>query len=77
MSRQNEEIWQDLRVNGHYVCSIYASTDYEWADAGNTAILHLYNGDNLRVVGHEGLENHLYGTSDQIFTTFFWCSDNK
>ena len=70
MSRQSEELWLDLRVNDRYICSIYAYTDYEWADAGNTAIVHLSAGDNVTVTAHAGLENHLFGSSDHIFTTF-------
>lgn len=68
MARQNEELWQELRLNNKYVCSIYAYTDFEWADAGNTVILHLFEGDNITVVAHN--DNYLYGSSDHIFTTF-------
>jgi len=70
MTRQNEELWLDLRVHNLTICSIHAYTDYEWADAGNTAIVHLYEGDNVTVAAHGDLENHLYGSSDHVFTTF-------
>ncbi|XP_052761170.1 uncharacterized protein LOC128203686 isoform X2 [Mya arenaria] len=70
IARQNEELWQDLVHNGNYVCSIYAFTDYDWADAGNTVILHLMEGDTMTVRAHPTLQNNLYGSQDHIFTSF-------
>lgn len=70
MTRQNEELWQDLLKNGNYVCSIYGYTDYEWVDAGNTVIIHLLEGDNITVVAHGDIENHLFGSEDHVFTSF-------
>lgn len=68
MTRQNEKLWQELKLNRQHICSIFAFTEYEWAEAGNTVILHLQVGDNLTVAAVE--ENYLYGSSDHIFTTF-------
>lgn len=68
MSRQNEQFWQDLLLNGHYICSVFAHREFEWANAGNSVILHIQEGDNLTLVAHE--TSFLYGSSDHIFTTF-------
>jgi len=70
MTRESKELWLDLRVNNLTICSIYAYTNYEWADAGNTAIVHLYEGDNVTVNAHGDFASNIYGTSDHIFSTF-------
>ncbi|XP_045162553.2 uncharacterized protein LOC123527267 [Mercenaria mercenaria] len=70
LAHQNEELWQDLFHNDHYVCSIKCVTDFEWTGAGNTVILHLNANDTMTVKAHAGVDNYLFGKQDQIFTTF-------
>ncbi|KAH3780157.1 hypothetical protein DPMN_157967 [Dreissena polymorpha] len=69
-SRQHEELWLDLRQNGAYVCSIYGFTEFDWASAGNSVILHLSSGDNVGFYSRPGHESHLFGSADHVFTTF-------
>ncbi|XP_060602559.1 uncharacterized protein LOC132755684 [Ruditapes philippinarum] len=70
LTHQNEELWQDLFQNDQYICSIKCVTDFDWTDAGNTAILHLNVNDTITVKAHAGIDNFLFGNPDQIFTTF-------
>ncbi|XP_053379495.1 uncharacterized protein LOC123526879 [Mercenaria mercenaria] len=68
LARQNKELYQDLYHNNQYVCSIYGLTDQDWADAGNTVLLHLKQNDEISIRADGN--NSLYGAADQIYTTF-------
>lgn len=67
---QHEDLWLELWVNNIYVCSIYAFTDFDWATAGNSAILHLLAGDQAAVLSKYGHENRLMGSAEYMFTSF-------
>lgn len=68
LARQNQELYQDLYHNNQYVCSIYGLTDQQWADAGNTVLLHLKKNDKITIKAASN--NSLYGDIDQIYSTF-------
>ncbi|XP_060608068.1 uncharacterized protein LOC132760165 [Ruditapes philippinarum] len=68
LARQNMELYQELYHNNHYVCSIYGLTDQDWADAGNTVLLHLKQNDHISIRAHGN--NSIYGTPDEIYSTF-------
>ena len=68
LARQNKELWQGLFHNSQYVCSIYGQTDQEFADAGNTVLLHLKENDQITIRAQRN--NSLYGDEDQIYSTF-------
>lgn len=42
----------------------------ELADAGNSVLLHLNENDVIRIRSHASTNTTLYGTLDQIYTTF-------
>ncbi|XP_053378610.1 uncharacterized protein LOC128548191 [Mercenaria mercenaria] len=68
LARRNKDLWQELYHNNQYVCSIYGLTDHDWADAGNTVLLHLKQNDQISIRAHTN--NSLYGTTNQVYSTF-------
>lgn len=57
--------WMELYKNADYVCSIY-----EFYHAGNSVLLHLNENDVISIRSHASTNTTLYGTLDQIYTTF-------
>lgn len=70
LSSENGEVWLDIYKNNDYVVSIYASTYYDWADAGNSVVLDLSKGDLIFVKAVDNYVNDVYGAADEIYTTF-------
>lgn len=70
LSAEDKEIYQELYHNSDFVCSLYNTAKNEWSNAGNTAILHVKAGDSLAVRAASGYNNVIYGTSDQVYSTF-------
>ncbi|KAL3861121.1 hypothetical protein ACJMK2_007190 [Sinanodonta woodiana] len=68
LAENNEKIWQELYHNSDYVCSLYGLTSSYWADAGNTAILHLKLGDTVQVKSRQ--TSKLFGSADEIYSSF-------
>lgn len=60
----------ELYKNADYVCSIYGFTTHGFADAGNSVLLHLNENDVISIRSHASTNTTLYGTLDQIYTTF-------
>lgn len=48
----------------------YGHTVSGFADAGNTAILHLHAGDQLYVKARNGRVVDVFGTPNEVYTTF-------
>ncbi|XP_060608125.1 uncharacterized protein LOC132760217 [Ruditapes philippinarum] len=67
-SFKKKGFWQELFHNNIYVCSIYGLANQDYADAGNTVLLHLKENDQISVRAHRN--SSLFGTSDQIYSTF-------
>ncbi|KAL4221158.1 hypothetical protein ACF0H5_019417 [Mactra antiquata] len=70
LARQGQEEWQELFRNDQYVCSIYGKDSQEWADAGNSVLLHLNAGDQISIKSHNGRTSTLFGSTDEIYSTF-------
>ena len=63
-------LWLELYHNGEYVNAAYGYTDSSYADAGNSAILHLHTGDQVYVKARNGQAVDVYGTPNQVYATF-------
>ena len=63
-------IWLELYHNGDYVNAAYGHTVSGFADAGNTAILHLHTGDQVYVKTRSGRAVDLFGTPSEVYATF-------
>ncbi|XP_062579465.1 complement C1q-like protein 2, partial [Saccostrea cucullata] len=70
LTANNWGLWVEMMKNDELIASIYAYTHNGYADAGNTAILHLNVGDKVYLKGHQGSNQTMYGSADQIYTTF-------
>ena len=70
LSRSDSKIWLNFFKNEEYLVSIYAYTASDWADAGNTVILELQQGDLVYVKAVDDYDNSLYGAENEIYTTF-------
>ena len=70
LSRSDGEIWLEFYKNEDYVVSIYAYTASDWADAGNSVILELQQGDTVYVKATDDYDNALYGAAGEVYTTF-------
>ena len=57
-------------MNGSYICSLRGFSPYDFLHVSNAVILHVNQGDTVSIVSHSGVENHLFGNPDHIFTTF-------
>ncbi|XP_061179366.1 uncharacterized protein LOC133187991 [Saccostrea echinata] len=70
LALEDNKFWLELFHNEHNVISSYGYTDGCYADAGNTAILHLKKGDMVKTKSRPGTNTRLYGASDEFYTTF-------
>ncbi|KAK3083518.1 hypothetical protein FSP39_024580 [Pinctada imbricata] len=70
VAHSSEEFWLELFHNNDFVESSYGYTSGSYADAGNTAVLHLKKGDTVYVKARPGHSVQLYGDSDELYTTF-------
>ncbi|CAC5380908.1 Protein FAM160A1,FTS and Hook-interacting protein,UPF0518 protein CPIJ015043,FTS and Hook-interacting protein homolog [Mytilus coruscus] len=70
LATSDHELWLDLYYNDQYINSAYGKTPNEWADAGNTAIIHLHTGDKVSVRSRRA--GGIYGDigTNQTYTTF-------
>lgn len=70
LAHTQSRTWMELYKNADYVCSIYGFTKHGFADAGNSVLLHLNENDVISIRSHASTNTTLYGTLDQIYTTF-------
>lgn len=63
-------MWLELYKNNDIVVSIYAHALGDYADTGNAAILELSVGDTVYVKSRDQYNVSLFGTQDEIYTTF-------
>lgn len=70
LAHTQSRTWMELYKNADYVCSIYGFTTHGFADAGNSVLLHLNENDAISIRSHASTNTTLYGTHDQIYTTF-------
>lgn len=70
LAHTQSRTWMELYKNADYVCSIYGFTTHCFADAGNSVLLHLNENDVISIRSHASTNTTLYGTLDQIYTTF-------
>ncbi|XP_062576236.1 uncharacterized protein LOC134238128 [Saccostrea cucullata] len=77
LAHENTDFWLELFHNEHYVISSYGYTEGSYADAGNTAVLHLKKGyirhskNQLSRPGYiRSRTARLYGASNELYTTF-------
>lgn len=70
LAHTQSRTWMELYKNADYVCSIYGFTTHGFADAGNSVLLHLNENDDISIRSHASTNTTLYGTLDQIYTTF-------
>ncbi|XP_076117621.1 uncharacterized protein LOC143085259 isoform X1 [Mytilus galloprovincialis] len=70
LATSDHELWLDLYYNDQYINSAYGKTPNEYADAGNTAIIHLHTGDKVSVRSRRA--GGIYGDigTNQTYTTF-------
>ncbi|XP_060080346.1 uncharacterized protein LOC132559737 [Ylistrum balloti] len=72
LTKVNTELWLEIMLNGNLVASAYAHSSGTggYADAGNSVILELSRGDMVYIKAHDQYQNIMFGTRDQIYTTF-------
>ncbi|XP_062597420.1 uncharacterized protein LOC134258848, partial [Saccostrea cucullata] len=70
LAYENTDFWLELFHNENYVISSYGYTEGSYADAGNTAVLHLKKGDIVKTNARLGTTARLYGASNELYTTF-------
>lgn len=70
LAHSQSRTWIELFKNTDYVCSIFGYTSHGYADAGNSVLLHLNEYDIVSIKSHPSYDTTLYGTGDQIYTTF-------
>lgn len=70
LAHNRSRTWIELFKNTNYVCSIFGYTSHGYADAGNSVFLHLNEYDTVSIKSHRSYNTTLYGTGDQIYTTF-------
>ncbi|XP_055997849.1 complement C1q tumor necrosis factor-related protein 4-like [Ostrea edulis] len=70
LAHTQSRIWIELYKNTNYICSTYGYTSHGYADAGNSVLLHLNTNDHVTIRTHSSHNTTLYGTDNQIYTTF-------
>ncbi|XP_078333811.1 uncharacterized protein LOC111103937 [Crassostrea virginica] len=70
LAHTQSKIWIELYKNTEYICSVYGYTSHGFADAGNSVLLHLNSNDTVSIKAHEAYNTTLFGTDDEIYTTF-------
>lgn len=65
-----QAFWLELYHNGEYVNSAFGHTVSSYAYAGNSAILHLFSGDQVYIKARNNYQVDLYGASNQVYATF-------
>ncbi|XP_061178652.1 uncharacterized protein LOC133187307 [Saccostrea echinata] len=70
LAQNNQLIWLELYHNKDYVNAAYGHTVSGFADAGNTAILHLRSGDHVYIKTRNNRAVDLFGTPNEVYATF-------
>ncbi|KAK3093600.1 hypothetical protein FSP39_017952 [Pinctada imbricata] len=70
LTMSDVNVWLELFKNDQIVASLFGNTPHDYADAGNSVILHLNAEDRIDVRAHSNYTTHLFGTTDQVYTTF-------
>ncbi|XP_062587135.1 uncharacterized protein LOC134248757 [Saccostrea cucullata] len=70
LSYESSEFWLELFHDSHYILGSYGYTGGYYADAGNTAVLHLRKGETVKIKARPGRDARLYGDDDEYYTTF-------
>ncbi|XP_045163918.2 uncharacterized protein LOC123528253 [Mercenaria mercenaria] len=66
----NTNLFLELYVNSKLVASLQGHTPGDYAAAGNAVILPLKSGDAVKVMSRSQYASNIFGTPDQIYTTF-------
>jgi hypothetical protein len=69
MSHDNTTTWLEIYQNDNYMASLYAHINQDYADAGNSIILHLAEGDRVYVKAMDSFDVTLYGQPGDTYTT--------
>jgi hypothetical protein len=70
LTKTDSNLFLELYVNDKLVATLWAHTPGEYAAAGNAVILALMNGDFVKVMTRSQYSINMYGTPDEIYTTF-------
>nr|AST51799.1 C1qDC6 [Sinohyriopsis cumingii] len=70
LTTSGKRIWLELYRNEELVASMYGYTPDNYAAAGNAVILFLTEGDAIFVKTRDQYDVMLFGTPDEIYTTF-------
>ncbi|KAL3854209.1 hypothetical protein ACJMK2_013487 [Sinanodonta woodiana] len=70
LTASDKRLWLELYKNEELVASVYGYTPDNYAAAANAAILFLKEGDEIFVKTRNEYDVMVFGTPDQIYTTF-------
>lgn len=70
LTKSDSNLYLELYHNNALVASLWGHTPGDFAAAGNAVILPLKTGDTVEVKVKTDYEVHIYGTRDEIYTTF-------
>lgn len=70
LTKSNTKLFLELKLNNVVVATLWGYTVGDYAAAGNAVILQLEEGDTVWVQTRDDVAVDLYGTSEEIYTTF-------